>query len=74
MSDLEGCCWRDGVHFEGFQDLMCQVGIEVRFGDDWGRRLKVFGFWRERNVFVLTRKFCSRLIFMFDDRIAFAFL
>jgi len=53
---------------------MCEVGIEVRFGDDWGRRLKVFGLWRMRSVFILTRKLCSRLIFEFDDGIAFAFL
>jgi len=53
---------------------MCGVGIEVRFGDDWGRRLKVFGLWRMRSVFILTRKLCSRLIFVFDDGIAFAFL
>ena len=62
------------VHFEGFEDLMCEVGIEVRFGDDWGRRLKVFCPWRTRDVFILTRKLCSRLIFVFDDGIAFAFL
>jgi len=47
------------VHFEGFQDLMRQVGIEVRFGDGWWRRLKVFGLWRVRSVFILTRKLCS---------------
>jgi len=62
------------VHFEGFKDLMRQVGIEVRFGDGWRRRLKVFGLWRMRNVFILTRKLWSRLIFVFDDGIAFAFL
>ena len=63
------------VHFKGFEDLLCQVRIEVGFGDDWGRRLKVLGLGRMRNgVFLLTRKLCSRLIFMFVDGIPFPFL
>ena len=71
MRDVIG---ESDAHFEGFQDLMCQAGIEVRFRDDWGRRLKVLCFWRMRSVFILTRKLCSRLIFVFDDGISFAFL
>ena len=62
------------IHFKGFEDLFGQVRIEVGFGDGWGRRLKVFGLWRMRNVFLLTGKLCSRLIFVFVDGIAFPFL
>jgi hypothetical protein len=67
VGNVEGRGGEANGHFEGFQDLLRQVGIEVRFGDDWGRRLEVFSFGGMRNVFILTKKLCNRLIFVFDD-------